>query len=82
VIEDLKARVGAEKRARDYAGALRAIAEVKPAVDEFFDKVLVMAEDEAVRRNRLALLREVSSLFADLADFRKLQAELPQQPHA
>jgi glycyl-tRNA synthetase beta chain len=81
-IVDLKARVGAEKRARNYVAALTAIAEIKPAVDEFFDKVLVMAEDEAVRRNRLALMREVSALFADVADFRKIQAELPQQPRA
>jgi glycyl-tRNA synthetase beta chain len=81
-IVELKARVGAEKRARNYVAALRTIAEIKPAVDEFFDKVLVMAEDEAVRRNRLALMREVSALFADVADFRKIQAELPQQPRA
>jgi glycyl-tRNA synthetase beta chain len=81
-IVELKARVGAEKRARDYVAALRTIAEIKPAVDAFFDKVLVMAEDEAVRRNRLALMREVSALFADVADFRKIQAELPQQPRA
>jgi glycyl-tRNA synthetase beta chain len=82
VIAEVKARVGAEKRARNYVAALRTIAEIKPAVDEFFEKVLVMAEDEAIRRNRLALMREVSSLFADLADFRKIQAELPQQPQA
>jgi glycyl-tRNA synthetase beta chain len=82
VIVDVKTRVGAEKQARNYVAALKAIAEIKPAVDEFFDKVLVMADDEAVRQNRLALMREVSSLFADVADFRKIQAELPAQPKA
>jgi glycyl-tRNA synthetase beta chain len=81
-LEDVKARVGAEKQARNYVAALRAIADIKPAVDEFFEKVLVMADDDAVRRNRLALMREVSSLFTGLADFRKIQAELPQQPQA
>jgi len=79
VLSEIRSRVGIEKQAKNYVAALRAIAEIKPAVDEFFDKVLVMAEDEAVRRNRLALMREVSALFADVADFRKIQAEPPPQ---
>jgi glycyl-tRNA synthetase beta chain len=68
----------AEARARrDYPAILRAVATLKPAVDAFFDGVMVMAEDPAVRANRLALMRRVASLFTDLADFRKIQAELP-----
>ena len=43
----------------------------------FFDDVLVMAEDAALRANRLGLMRRVGALFADVADFRKIQAELP-----
>jgi glycyl-tRNA synthetase beta chain len=82
VLTRVKSRVGAEKQARNYVAALRGIADIKPAVDEFFEKVLVMADDDAIRRNRLALMREVSSLFSDLADFRKIQAELSQQPQA
>jgi glycyl-tRNA synthetase beta chain len=46
-------------------------------VDRFFDEVLVMAEDPAVRANRLALMKRVADLFSDVADFRKIQAELP-----
>ncbi len=65
------------RRARDYAGVLRAVASLKPAVDRFFDEVLVMAEDPAVRSNRLGLMKRVSDLFGDVADFRKIQAELP-----
>jgi glycyl-tRNA synthetase beta chain len=42
-------------------------------VDAFFDGVLVIADDEAVRRNRLALLRECAGLFAQVADFSRLQ---------
>ena len=61
---------------RDPA-VLRAVATLKPAVDGFFDDVMVMAEDPAVRANRLALMRRVAALFSDLADFRKIQAELP-----
>jgi glycyl-tRNA synthetase beta chain len=38
---------------------------------------MVMAEDPRVRANRLALMRRVAALFADVADFRKIQAELP-----
>ena len=46
-------------------------------VDSFFDNVMVMAEKDAVRENRLALLFEVSSLFTDFADFSKISAEQP-----
>jgi glycyl-tRNA synthetase beta chain len=52
--------------------ALRKIATLRPAVDAFFDGVMVMAENEAIRRNRLALLGEISDLFASFADFSKL----------
>jgi len=71
-------REAAELRTRrDYPAILRAVATLKPAVDAFFDGVMVMAEDPAVRGNRLGLMRRVAALFADLADFRKIQAELP-----
>src|SRR6185369_17377075 len=77
ILTEVKSRAAGEKGTGNYAAALRTIAEIKPAVDEFFDKVLVMAEDEALRNNRLALMREVGALFSDVADFRKIQAELP-----
>ncbi|MBK9518832.1 MAG: glycine--tRNA ligase subunit beta [Anaeromyxobacter sp.] len=71
-------REAAECRSRrDYPAILKAVATLKPAVDAFFDGVMVMAEDPAVRGNRLALMRRVAALFSDLADFRKIQAELP-----
>ena len=60
---------------RNYAATLQAVASLKPAVDRFFDDVLVMAEEPALRENRLALMKRVGSLFADVADFRKIQAE-------
>jgi glycyl-tRNA synthetase beta chain len=77
LLAEVKHRAASEKGSGNYAAALRTIAEIKPAVDEFFDKVLVMADDEALRNNRLALMREVGALFSDVADFRKIQAELP-----
>ena len=56
----------------DYLAALTEIATLKPAVDLFFEKVMVMAEDERVRRNRLALLTGIARLFGSLADFSRL----------
>jgi len=45
---------------------------MKKPIDEFFDKVMVMVEDEAIRNNRLALLDEIGQLFLRIADFSKL----------
>ena len=57
----------------DYGAALEAIAALKAPIDRFFDQVLVMDKDEALKRNRLALLTAVHDLFSGLADFRKIQ---------
>ncbi len=82
-VERVTGEISERRRSRDYAGVLSAVAELKPAVDRFFDEVLVMAEDPALRSNRLAIVKQVADLFADVADFRKIQAELPpQQPQA
>jgi glycyl-tRNA synthetase beta chain len=70
----IRADVDAAVRERDYLKALRRIAELRPVVDRFFDGVMVMAEDPAVRSNRLALLAAVQGLFADIADFRQIAA--------
>jgi glycyl-tRNA synthetase beta chain len=53
---------------RDYAAALTRLATLRPAVDAFFDAVMVNAEDAALRRNRLALLAGLRALFARIAD--------------
>src|SRR5262249_23255820 len=53
---------------RDYAAALTRLATLRPAVDAFFDGVMVNAEDPALRRNRLALLAGVRQLFTRIAD--------------
>lgn len=58
----------------DYLSALTEIATLKGVVDDFFDKVMVMAEDERVRTNRLALLQEIKGLFRGIADFAKIAA--------
>jgi len=52
----------------DYQKGLTLLTELKPVIDGFFDEVLVMTKDEAVRDNRLALLAKLQSLFLNMAD--------------
>ncbi len=52
----------------DYASALSSLASLRQPVDTFFDEVMVMADDEAVRNNRLALLNRLRNLFLRVAD--------------
>jgi glycyl-tRNA synthetase beta chain len=63
------------KKQKKYRKALEKISDLRPAVDFFFDKVLVMAEDEKVRRNRIALLATLLKEFSTIADFSELGAE-------
>jgi len=72
-----RARADAERLASgdDYRGALSAVASLRPAVDVFFDKVLVMDKDESIRANRLALLSELSALLSRDADFAEIVVE-------
>jgi len=57
----------------DYDAALAAMAKLKAPIDAFFDSVLVMDKDDAIRRNRLALLTHIHDLFSRVGDFRKIQ---------
>jgi glycyl-tRNA synthetase beta chain len=72
-------RIGDEamrlKKEKKYRKALEKISELRPAVDLFFDKVLVMVEDEDVRRNRIALLGTLLKEFSTIADFSELGSE-------
>ena len=52
----------------DYKAILEQLADLRPDVDRFFDEVMVMADDDAVRDNRLALLSQLRSLFLGVAD--------------
>ena len=58
--------------AGDYVGVLRRLATLRPAVDAFFDGVMVMADDPALRDNRLALLRRLADRFAAVAAVEQL----------
>jgi glycyl-tRNA synthetase beta chain len=68
-------KVNEDKRASRYQEALEEIAGLRKAVDQFFLDVMVMAEDEAVRNNRLALLAELLREFTTIADFSELAGE-------
>ena len=63
------------RAARDYEAALLEIAKLRPAIDKFFDKVMVMVEDENLRANRLALLQSVVKEFSTIADFSEIVTE-------
>jgi glycyl-tRNA synthetase beta chain len=70
------ASVTVDKRAGKYQEALEEIAGLRKVVDSFFDEVMVMAQDEAVRKNRLALLTELLREFTTIADFSELGGEV------
>ncbi len=59
-------------REKDYSGILRALSQLAEPIDVFFTDVLVMAEDDNVRRNRLALLAHIASLSREVADLGKV----------
>ncbi len=67
-----RARVDQHLADNEYGRALDALAQLGPTVDAFFDVVLVMDEDAAVRANRLALLSTINTTFTRIADFRQL----------
>jgi glycyl-tRNA synthetase beta chain len=69
------AKVGEDKRAGRYQEALEEIAGLRKVVDQFFVDVMVMVEDEALRKNRLALLAELLREFTTIADFSELGGE-------
>jgi glycyl-tRNA synthetase beta chain len=69
---DVSGRVVDAARDGRYGEAFREMAGLQPLVAAFFEKVLVMAKDEKVRNNRLALLKGLSAVFASVADFSKV----------
>jgi glycyl-tRNA synthetase beta chain len=68
-------KVSDDKRAGKYQEALEEIAGLRKSVDQFFSDVMVMAENEEVRKNRLALLSEILREFTTIADFSELAGE-------
>jgi glycyl-tRNA synthetase beta chain len=69
------AELEAALRARDFERALSVLARLKPFVDKFFDDVMVMSDDLALRRNRLGLLRALAADFFQISDFTLIRPE-------
>lgn len=74
VLNDLNTEVVPLMEAGDYTPALTRLAALRESVDAFFDEVMVMVDDDALRANRLALLRNLGSLFLRVADLSRLQS--------
>ena len=72
---ELRPKVDENLKVGDYVSALKQIAGLRKSVDRFFEKVLVMAEDEKLRRNRLRLLHDISQLFLRIADISEIVQE-------
>ncbi|HEY0307016.1 MAG TPA: DALR anticodon-binding domain-containing protein, partial [Acidobacteriaceae bacterium] len=69
---ELASKVETLRQEKKYAEALQTSATLRPEVDAFFEAVMVMAPDAAVRANRLALLRQVLGDFSKIADFSEI----------
>ena len=65
-------QVEQQKRSGRYKEALQEIAKLRPSVDRFFDEVMVNADDELIRKNRLTLLSGLLSEFSTIADFSEI----------
>jgi len=74
-VREAAGKVQTLKRGGKYHEALDVIAGLRPVVDKFFDGVMVMAEQETVRNNRLALLAELLREFTTIADFSEIGGE-------
>jgi glycyl-tRNA synthetase beta chain len=72
-IDQVKVEAGAAVGKEDFAGAMSAMAKLRPAVDAFFDKVKVNDDDAKIRENRLKLLNEIRSGTRAVADFSKIE---------
>jgi glycyl-tRNA synthetase beta chain len=72
-VASAKSEAGAAVAKEDFAGAMSAIAKLRPTVDAFFDKVKVNDDDKAVRENRLKLLNEIREATRAVADFSKIE---------
>jgi glycyl-tRNA synthetase beta chain len=73
-LQELKQGVAEHFLQGDYLQGLEQLAELRPAVDLFFDEVMVMVDDIAVKDNRLALLNQLLQSFRLVADFSRIQS--------
>jgi glycyl-tRNA synthetase beta chain len=74
-MERTSAKVEEHRNKKEYVEALVLLSTAREPVDRFFDKVMVMVEDEKIRANRLALLRTLLKEFSTIADFSEIVSE-------
>ena len=74
-MEQTGPKVEAHRAKKEYVEALMLLSTAREPVDSFFDKVMVMVDDERVRANRLALLRTLLKEFSTIADFSEIVTE-------
>jgi glycyl-tRNA synthetase beta chain len=74
-VESTGPKVEALRKKKEYGDALRLLSTAREPVDVFFDKVMVMTDDEKIRANRLALLRTLLKEFSTIADFSEIVSE-------
>ncbi len=74
--QGVKESLGKAVKNGDYPAALRALAMLRQPLDDFFDHVMVMTDDKALKNNRLALLVEIRGLFMQVADFSVIDASV------
>src|SRR5437868_1083143 len=74
-VTETRDKVLSLRKGRHYQETLNHIAQLRPVVDTFFDRVMVMAEDDKLRSNRLALLATMQRSFSEIADFSEIVTE-------
>jgi glycyl-tRNA synthetase beta chain len=74
-LPNVAAKVRQLREQKNYTAALTEISRLRQPIDLFFDKVMVMVDDERVRSNRLALLQTLSQEFSTIADFSEIVTE-------
>ncbi len=72
-VSKAKAEVEEYSEKAEYGKIFDKVLEIKPEIDNFFEKVMVMAEDENVKKNRFALLNYIKGIFRSFVDFSALQ---------
>jgi len=71
-VETYESRINEHRKKREYFEALMLLSTVRERLDAFFDKVMVMVDDERIRSNRLALLQTLLKQFSTIADFSEI----------
>ena len=74
-VAEAERNVSSALESNDYAAALAELASLRKPIDMFFEKIMVMDEDQALRENRLRLLNRFVAVFANVADFAKLSSK-------